>query len=127
MWGRCSRVRSGSGVRRWSVEAEDTEQRGVDAPLFFRCETAGEVAESLKVNGSHLLDEHASQGAVDVDLGSEGRWFGAGRCGCHQHYRSWEEGVGLDDDAETTPSLFVSQPLGESQGEDVTPVHGDSP
>jgi hypothetical protein len=33
----------------------------------------------------------------------------------------------LNDNTETTPSLFVSQALGESQGEDVTPAHGDSP
>lgn len=88
---------------------------------------AGEVTEPLKVDCTDLLDKHPGEGAVDIDLGSEGSWFGAGRCGCHQDYRSWEEGIGLHDDTETTPSLFVSQPLGESQGEDVTPVHGDSP
>jgi hypothetical protein len=33
----------------------------------------------------------------------------------------------LHDDTQTTPSLFVSHPLGQSQGEDVTPAHGDSP
>ena len=88
---------------------------------------AGEIAESLEVDGSDLFDEYASQGAVDVDLGSEGRWFGAGRCGCHQHHRSREEDVGLHDDAEATPPLFVSEPIGKPKGEDVTPAHGDSP
>jgi hypothetical protein len=82
---------------------------------------AGEVTESLKVHGTHLLDEDAGCGAVDFDLGSEGRCFGAGGCGCHQHDRSWEEGVGLHDDAEAGPSLLVAGAFGESQGEDVIP------
>jgi len=88
---------------------------------------AGEVTESLQVHCTDLLDEDASGGAVEFDLGSEGRWFGAGGCGCHQHHRSWEEGVGLDDDAEAAPSLFVADAFGESQGEDVTPAHEGSP
>ena len=88
---------------------------------------AGEVTKPLKVDCTDLLDKHPREGVVDLDFGSERGWFGARRCGCHQYYRSWEEGVGLHDDTETTPSLFVSQSLGESQGEDVTPAHGDSP
>ena len=64
--------------RRCSAESEDGEQSCVDSPLFFRCEMAGEVTESLKVHGTDLLDEDACGGALDVDHGSEGRWFGAG-------------------------------------------------
>ena len=88
---------------------------------------AREVTESLKVNGTDLLDEDAGGGAVDVDLGSEGGWFGAGGCWCHQHHGSWQEGVGLHNDAEATPSLFVADTFGESQGKDVTPAHEGSP
>ena len=88
---------------------------------------AGEVAESLKVHGTDLLDKDASGGAVDVDLGSEGRWLGADGCGCHQHDRSRKEGVGLHDDAEARASLFAADTFGESQGEDVTPAHEGSP
>ena len=88
---------------------------------------ARQVAKPLEVYRTDLLDKHPCASAVDVDLGAEGSWFRAGRCGCHQYYRSWEEGIGLHNDTETTPSLFVSQARGESQGEDVTPAHGDSP
>jgi hypothetical protein len=88
---------------------------------------AGEVTESLKVHGTDMLDEDAGGGAVDVDLGSEGCWFGAGGCGCHQHDRSSEEGVGLNDNAVARPSLFMADLFGESQGEDVTPAHEGSP
>ena len=88
---------------------------------------AGEIAESLKVDGTDLLDKYASEGAVNVDLGSERGRLGARRGGCHQYDRPWEEGIGLYDDAEAAPSLFVPQAFGEPQGEDVTPAHGDSP
>ena len=88
---------------------------------------AGEVTESLKVDGTDLLDKNASGGAVDVDLGPEGRWFGAGGCWCHQYYRSGEEGVGLHDDAEARSALLVADTFGESQCKDVTPAHEGSP
>ncbi len=38
-----ARYRPGSGDRCRSVEAEEGEQGGVDAPLLFRCAMAGEV------------------------------------------------------------------------------------
>lgn len=88
---------------------------------------AGEVTKSLEVHSTDPFDEDASGGAVDVDLGSEGRWFGTSGCGGHQHGGSWQEGVGLHDDAEATPSLLVAYSFWESQCVDVTPAHEGSP
>ena len=115
------------GDRGCSVESEDGEQSCIDSPLFFRCQVPGEVTESLPVHGTDLLDEDASGCAVDVYLGAERRWFGAGGCGRHQHDRPWEEDVGLHDDAEARATLFVANASGESQSEDVTPAHEGSP
>jgi hypothetical protein len=64
---------------------------------------AGEVTEALYIDGTDLLDEHASRGAIDVDLGPERCRFGAPRRGRHQHDGPWKEGIGLHDDAEATP------------------------
>ena len=88
---------------------------------------AGEVTESLQVHRTDLFDKDTSGGAADVDLGPEGCWFSAGGCGCDKHDRSWEEDVGLHDDAEAGSSLFMADAFGESQGEDVTPAHEGSP
>jgi hypothetical protein len=57
----------------------------VDAPLLVGREMTGEVTQTLDVDGTDLLDEHVSRGAIDVDLGPEGRRFGSGRRGCHEH------------------------------------------
>ena len=88
---------------------------------------AGEVAEALDIDATDLLDEHSSRGAIDIDLRPERRRFGTRRCGRHQNHRPREERVGLHDDAEATPSLFVPHPPGESQSKDVTPTHEGSP
>ena len=53
--------------RRSSTEPENGEEGGVDSPLFFRGEMAGEVAEALDVDATDLLDEHPSSGALDID------------------------------------------------------------
>lgn len=65
------RSRSAAVDRFGSAQTKDGEQCGVDSPLFFRCEMAGEIAEPLKVDGTDLFDKHATGGAVDVYLGSE--------------------------------------------------------
>ena len=88
---------------------------------------AGEIAQPVDVDGTDLLNEHTSGGSIDLDLGPEGCRFRAGRGWRHEHDRTWEEGVGLHDDTEASPPLFVPNTLGESQSEDVTPTHGDSP
>lgn len=110
-----------------SVQSENGEQSGVDAPLLFRAEMAGEVTEAMDVDCSDLLDEHPRRGAIDIDFGAEGCRSGAGRRGSDQHDRPREEGVGLHDDTESTSSLLMSHPPGEPEGEDVTPTHGGSP
>ncbi len=115
------------GDRRGSVETEDGEQGGIDSPLLLRCQMAGEVTEAPEVGGTDLLDKHPSEGAIDVDLRPERRRLGARRRRGHQHDRPREEGVGLHYDAKARPALFVSHALGESQTEDVTAAHGDSP
>jgi hypothetical protein len=69
---------------------------------------AGAVTEVLDVDGSDLFDENPSSGAVNVDLWPERRRPGARRCRRNEHDRPREEGVGLHDDTEATPSLFVS-------------------
>ncbi len=68
---RCERCELRSVDRRCSVGSEDGEEGCVDCPLLLRGEMPGEVAESLWVHGTDLLDEDASGGAVDVDLGSK--------------------------------------------------------
>ena len=122
-----ARVLLGSAERCGSGEVEDGQQGGVDPPLFFRSETAGQVPESLKTDGSHVFDEHAGQRALDLDLGSERRRLGSGRCRRHQHHRSGQEGVGLHDDTEAAAVLLVSYSFGKPESEDVTPAHADSP
>jgi hypothetical protein len=74
----------------------------------------GEVAEAVDVDGAYLLNEHTSGRSMDVDLGPKRRRVGAGRRGGHQHDRAWEKGIGLHEDAEATPSLFVSHTLRKS-------------
>lgn len=86
-----------------------------------------EVTKTLHINGSNLLDEHPSRGAIDIDHGPERCRPSARGCRRHHHYGAWEEGIGLHDDAEATSSLLVPQSFRESQGEDVTPTHGGSP
>lgn len=115
------------GDVRCSVESENGEQGGVDPPLLLRGEMACEITKTPGVDGTDLLDENPSSGAIDVDLGPKRRWLGARRRWCHQHDRPRKKGVGLHNDTEATSSLFVPYPLGESQDEDVTPTHGGSP
>ena len=62
--------------RRSSTEPENGEEGGVDSPLFFRGEMAGEVAEALDIDATDLLDEHPSRGALDIDLRTKRRRFG---------------------------------------------------
>lgn len=58
---------------RVSVEPENGGQCFVDAPHFFGCDVADEVAEALRVNGTDLLGQHAGSFAGNVDLGPERR------------------------------------------------------
>lgn len=87
----------------------------------------GEAAEAPDVDGADLLDENASDGATDVDLGPKRSRLGARRRWRHEHNRPREERVGLHNYAEAAPSLFVAHAFGKSQREDVTPAHGGSP
>ena len=88
---------------------------------------AGEVAQSVHIDGTDLFDKHTSRASIDFDLRPERRRSGAGRSWRHEHDRTWEEGIGLHNDTEASPPLFVLNTLGETQNEDVTPTHGDSP
>jgi len=88
---------------------------------------AGEIAQSADIDGTDLLNEHTRGGSIDFDLRPEGRWHRAGRSWRHEHDRTWEEGIGLHNDTEASPPLFVPNTLGEAQNEDVTPTHGGAP
>lgn len=110
-----------------SVETEHGQQRSVDSPLLFWCEMASRVTKSPEVDRPHLLDEHPSNGALNVDLGSERCRLRTGRCRRNQDDRPWEERIRLHNDAEPTSSLLMTGTLPETQGEDVTPTHGGLP
>jgi hypothetical protein len=52
-------------------ETENREQGGIHAPLLFRAEAAGQVAQSPNVHCTHLFDENPCPCPFDLDLGSE--------------------------------------------------------
>jgi hypothetical protein len=105
------------------VESEDGAECLVDAPHFLWGYVPREVAESLRVNGANLLDEHPGAFAGNVDLGPERCGTSAERSGGDEDDRSREELVRLDDDAEPIAVLFVTDSFGEPEPVDVTPEH----
>lgn len=87
----------------------------------------GEVTETTNVHRTDLFDENTSTTAIDIDLRTKRGRLGARRCRGYQHDRTGKEGVGLDNDTEAPPLLFVANTLGKTEHEDVTPAHADSP
>ena len=71
------------------IESENGEQCRVDAPLLFGGQMAGEMPESVDVDGAQLFDQDAGRYAVDLDLGPKRRRPGTARRGCHQHDGPW--------------------------------------
>jgi hypothetical protein len=95
-----------------SAQAEDCEQSRINAPLLFRCQVTCEITQSAHVNGADLFHEYSCRVAPDLDFGSERRRSSALRCRCHQDHRAREEGVGLHDNSEALPLLFVAYARG---------------
>jgi hypothetical protein len=94
-----------------SVEPEHREQCFVDAPKLLRAQVAHPLAESLRIDGTDLFDEHTGSHALDVDLRSERRGAGAARGGRDKDHRAGQELVGLHDDSEAVSVLFVPDAL----------------
>ena len=108
-------------------EPEDGQQCLVDSPLLFRAYTAHQLSKSAGVDGAYLLHEHAGFFAKQVNLGPERRRPRAMRRRRHQHYRAWQEFVGLDDYPIPAATLFVACPAWRTEFVDVTPEHACSP
>jgi len=68
-----------------SVQPEQGEKGGVDAPLLLRTYVPGKRPEPRDVNRSGLFDQDACGRAVDVDLGSKGSRFRSRRRRGYQH------------------------------------------
>ncbi len=94
-----------------SVETENGEERSIETPLLLGCEVAGEVAETLQVDGADLFDENASSRAVYLDFGPKRGRLGANGRRRHQHDRTREEGIGLHNDTKTASSLLTTDTL----------------
>jgi len=87
----------------------------------------GQTSESPHIDCPGLFDKHPSGCGIDLDLGSEGRGLRTCRRWCKENHRAREESLGLYDHTEAWALLLMTDPFRESQGEDVTPSHGDSP
>ncbi len=99
----------------------------VDAPLLLWCGVAHQVAKSSSIDGDDRLNEDASLPAKEIDLWAKRCRAGAEGCRGHQNYRARQEFVGLDDDAISAATLFVSCSAGQAELVDVTPLHACSP
>ncbi len=110
-----------------SVQSENGENRSIDAPLLLRAEMPGQISESIDVDGSHLLDEDSCFSALDLNLGSERCPASARRRGRDQNHRAGEERIRLNDHPEPLAMLFVADPFGQPEVENVTPTHEGSP
>jgi hypothetical protein len=53
------------------VEAENSEEGGIDAPLFFGCEVSSVISQSAEIHRAHLLDQDPGLSVLNFDLGSE--------------------------------------------------------
>ena len=114
------------GGRPGSVQAEHRQQRGVDLPLLVGADAADPLAESIRVDRAHVLNEDLGGLATDDNLGSERRRSSAGRGRREKHDRPRQQGVGLHDDAESSAPLLVPYASGEAQLIDVAALHGAS-
>jgi len=75
------------------VQSENGEESSVDAPLFFWCEMAGQVSESMDIDSTDELDKNPSRRSIDLDLRPERRWLGTPRSRGSQNDRSGKECV----------------------------------
>ena len=95
-----------------SAQTQNGEQGRINTPLFFRCQVAGEIPQSAQVDGADVFYQYPCRVATDLNLGSERRRSSAPRRGRHQDHRARKEGVGLHDNSEAWPLLFVAHALG---------------
>ena len=91
--------------------------------MLLSSEMANQIAKPTDVDGSHLFDEHPGERSVDLDFGTEGRRSSVCRRGSNEDDRPGEERLGLHNNTEPLPLLFVTAPFWEAQSEDVTPTH----
>jgi hypothetical protein len=76
-----------------SGQPEDGENGSIDSPLLLGAEMPCKIAESIDVDGSHLLDQDSGFSATDLDLRSERCAASTGRRGRDQNHRSGEERI----------------------------------
>jgi hypothetical protein len=56
---------------RWLVEAENCEEGGINAPLFFGCEVPGDISQSAEIHRPYVLDQDPCLSVLNFDLRSE--------------------------------------------------------
>ena len=109
------------------IQTEHGEEGSVHAPLLFRGEMSSQISKPVDIDSTDLLDENSGRRPIDINLRSERCRLGPPRCWSHEDDRPGKKHIRLHDDTEALPLLFVTYPLGEPQGENVTPLHGGSP
>ena len=85
---------------------------------------AHQVAKTVDIDGSNLLDKDTCGLTGNLDLRSKRCGPSAGRGRSDDHNRSWQHRVGLDEDAKSSTMLFVPAAFGQAQFVDITPLHG---
>jgi len=109
--------------RRRSTEPGHHRQYLIDAPHFVMREMSDQIAEPTDVDDSELFDKHSSRLSFDMGLGSKRRWAGALGRRRHDHDRTRQELVRLDDDAVTIAMLRVANASRETEANDITSAH----